>query len=269
MKKLLIPIIAACISAPVFAMPDFTLPDISVSAGGGGIFNTHWRSDTLRREFRNYHGHDLMPPHGVMGPGEQTQSAMRQGLFDTRDFTAGTGFFAFVDATFATLGFGLVFNNVHQIIDVPNLSDTISYTLTGRELRQFTVTQLNLSLMLRYPFSVAEGWKVFPMLGIDGQIALGDFDDSLRTHFQRVANFGYEVPTPAWFWNSLWIRFGAGADFALRGNLFLRGELLYGFKLNSRHESGMAAYWEPGLRGVSNGVHARLAVGYTFWRRGE
>jgi len=269
MKKLLILIVAACVSLPVFAMPDLSPADISLSAGGGGIFNTHWHRDTLRSRFRNYHGLDIMPPYGIMGPTEQTQSAMRQGLFDTGNFTAGGGFFGFVDATFATLGLGMVFNNVRQIIDVPNLADTVSYTLAGQELREFTVTQLNLSLMLRYPVEVAEGWRVFPMLGIDGQIALGDFDDSLRSHFQRVANFGYEVPTMGQFWNSLWIRFGAGVDFSLFGNVFLRGEMLYGFRLNSSHDSRMSGYWTGGVRGTSNGLHIRIAAGYTFWTRGE
>jgi len=103
---------------------------------------------------------------------------------------------------------------------------------------------------------------VFPLFGIDGQIALGDFDDTLRSSFQNAANFGYEVPTLGEFWNALWIRFGAGADFALFGNLFLRGELLYGIKLNSSHQSRMSDYWDRG--GVSNGLHLRLSVGYTI-----
>ncbi|MCL2193088.1 MAG: hypothetical protein FWB78_06810 [Treponema sp.] len=59
-------------------------------------------------------------------------------------------------------------------------------------------------------------------------------------------------------------RAGVGADFALRGNLFLRTELLYGIKLPSSYESRMAGYWEQNFRGMSNGVHVRLALGYTF-----
>jgi len=260
MKKLLTFVIAASLfAAPALALPEF-LPDISLSAGGGGIFNTHWHGDTLRGRYRDYSA------SGIGGPTEQTWHAMRQGLFDTREIVAGGGFYAFLDATLATLGVGVVFNGVGRYLDVPDLSDTVSPYLTGEQLLGFGVTHLSLSLMLRYPFEPHELWAIFPMLGIDGQIAMGRFGGDMRPHLQQVANRGYRVPTLGEFWNSLWIRFGAGADFTLNPNLFLRGELLYGFKLNSAHESRTAGYWEPGLRGVSNGLHLRIGVGYTFWR---
>lgn len=259
MKPLILLVAAVCIAAPLSATPDFRL-----SVGGGGIFNTHWYDATLRPEFRNYHGQDMRPPHEVMGPTEQTQSAMRQGLFDTRDLTLGGGVFAFLDATFATLGVGLVFNNVRQTVDIPDLSDTISPSLAGPETHNFRFTQLNLSLLLRYPFQPAERWSVFPMVGVDWQVALGDYDDRLRANFQDIANMGYDMPTLGEFWNSLWIRAGVGADFTIRDNLFLRTEMLYGFKLPSRYDSRMAGYWEPNLRGMSNGVHVRIGLGYTF-----
>ena len=259
MKKLLILIVATLFASPLFALPDFRL-----SAGGGAIFNAHWYDAVLRSQFRNYMGQDMRPPHGVMGPTEQTQSAMRQGLFDTRDLTVGGGIFGFFDATFATLGVGVVWNNVRQIVAIPDLSETISPSLAGEETHNFRFTQLNLSLMLRYPFQVRERLQIFPMLGLDGQIALGDFDDRLRDDFQGIADLGYDMPNIGEFWNSLWIRLGVGADFTLRGNLFLRSELLYGIKLPSRYDSRMAGYWEPNLRGMSNGVHVRLVLGYTF-----
>jgi len=263
MKKLLIIIVAVFISSPLFALPEF-LPEFRLSAGGGGIFNSHWYNAVLNSQFRDYMGQDMRPPHGVMGPTEQTQSAMRQGLFDTRDLTLGGGIFGFFDATFATLGVGVVWNNVRQIVDIPDLSETINPALAGEETHHFRFTQLNISLMLRYPFQIAERLQIFPMLGVDWQIGLGDFDDRLREDFQGIANLGYEMPTLGQFWNSLWIRAGVGADFTLHNNLFLRTELLYGLKLPSSYESRMADYWEPNLRGMSNGVHLRVAIGFTF-----
>ncbi|MCL2190820.1 MAG: hypothetical protein FWB79_02400 [Treponema sp.] len=251
MKKLLAFVFAASLfAAPALAL-DF-LPGISLSAGGGGIFNTHWRDGVLHGQFRDYE------VRGIGGPGEHTWHAMRRGLFNTRDLVAGGGVYGFFDATLATLGVGIVFNGVGRYLDVPDLSDTVSPSLAGEELLSFGVTHLILSLMLRYPFDLHERWILFPTLGIDGQIALGDFGGDMRPHLQQVANLGYEVPTLGEFWNSIWLRFGVGADFALRGNLFLRGELLYGFRLNGPHDAG---YWE---RGVSNGLNVRIGVGYTF-----
>jgi hypothetical protein len=270
MKKLTA-LFSAALAAAFAAAPAFAQLDLRFSAGGGAIFNTHWSDAAVRPEFGAFQGQDMRPPHGVMGPTEQTQSAMRQGLFDTREFTAGGGVFGFFDAASAgrlglgaALGVGLVFNNVRHTVAIPDLSGTINPNLAGEETHNFRFTQLNLSLLLRYPFEVAPRWSVFPMLGIDGQIALGDYDDAMRANFQEIANMGYEMPNLGEFWNAIWIRFGAGADFALRGSLFLRTEALYGFKLNSRYESRMADYWEPNLRGMSNGLHVRLALGYTF-----
>jgi hypothetical protein len=260
MKRIYILIAALCISAaPLFAYPSF-LPEFRLSAGFGNIFNMHWKEGFLRDEFKDYAGVDMRD--GVMTPTERTVDAMNQGLFDTSDLTVGGGVFAFFDATFATVGIGLVFNRATQTVAIPDLSTTISPALAGEETHSFLFTQLNLSLLLKYPFRVHERISVFPLVGIDGQIALGDFDDNLRRDFQTIANLGYEVPTLGEFWNSLWLRFGVGADFFLTDKIFLRSEALYGFKFNSAYESRMADYWKEDIRGVANGVHIRLAVGY-------
>jgi hypothetical protein len=55
-----------------------------------------------------------------------------------------------------------------------------------------------------------------------------------------------------------------GGDFPLTGNLFIRGEVLYGIKLNSKYDTEMADYWKEDLRGVSNGLNIRLGLGYAF-----
>jgi hypothetical protein len=104
------------------------------------------------------------------------------------------------------------------------------------------------------------------MLGIDGQIALADYDDNMKNDFQKVANMGYKMPNVGEFWNSMWIKAGVGADFALTDNLFIRCQALYGFKFNSKYENDMADYWEENLKGVANGFNLKLALGYTFKR---
>lgn len=247
-----------------FTLPQW-LPRVSLSAGGGALFNVHWNDARLREQFRDYTGMDFQPPHGVMGPTEATQDAMRQGLFDTRELATGWGLFGFFDATFVTASAAVIFNRVRHTVAIPYMPN-IAPDLLGEEEHSFNFTQLNLAIFLRYPFEIAQGWTIFPLLGIDGQIALADFDDNMRRDFQYIANMGYDMPTVGEFWNSLWIRFGVGVDRQITESLFVRGEALYGFKLPSRYERRMRDFWQEELRGMSNGFHIRLALGYTFRR---
>ena len=257
MKKIVVLIAAILVAAPAFALPQFRM-----SAGGGGIFNTHWMTGTLQEQFRDY-GSFVPNP---MNANQQTIRAMGMGQFDTAEVTFGGGIFGFFDATFATLGVGLLFNNVNQTVTVPSLQDVgggifVPTGQTSEQERSFTIAQLNISLMFKYPFAINDSWTIFPMLGIDSQIALGMPDD-LRRNLEEAPML--DVPSAADYWNSLWIRFGAGADFALTGNLFIRSELLYGFKLNSRFKNDMADFWERNIAGVTNGLQVRIALGYTF-----
>jgi opacity protein-like surface antigen len=258
MKRLyLLCAIIAALSAPVFSLPNFSL-----SAGGGGVFNIHWKSAALRDQYKDYLGGDY--GHGIKAPTEQTQDAMRQGLFNTKDLTAGGGIYTFFDVTYAEAGVGLIFKNVRQTVAIPNLPD-VSSTLKGEETHNFKFTQLNLSLLFKYPFTVIpQRLTIFPLLGIDGQIALGDYDDNMKKDFKKIANMGYNMPNVGEFWNSLWIQAGAGADFFFTKKLFIRGEVLYGAKLNSKYDTQMAAYWKEDISGVANGVKLRLGAGYKF-----
>jgi len=256
MKRLLILLVVVCCSAPLFGLPEFTL-----SAGGGGLFNIHWKEAFLKDEYKDYTGQTMYG--GMKVPTEKTTDAMRQGLFDTKDLTSGGGIYGFFDATYAEAAAALIFNTAAQTVAIPNLPD-VSPSMRGDETHTYKYTQLNLSLMLKYPFSLGTKWKLFPLVGVDGQIALGDYDDNQKEDFQKVANMGYPMPNPGDFWNSLWIKLGAGADFAVFGNLFMRGEVLYGFKLNSKYENDMAEYWKEDIRGVANGLTVRLGLGYAF-----
>jgi hypothetical protein len=84
----------------------------------------------------------------------------------------------------------------------------------------------------------------------------------MQEDFKKIKALGYDMPNLGEFWNSLWIRAGVGADFALGDNLFIRGEALYGIKLNSSYDTDMADYWIEDIRGITSGVNVRLGVGY-------
>ena len=244
-----------------FAALLFGLPDFSLSAGFGDIFNVQGKHAFLKDEYKDYRGGSF--GHGINGPAEKSIEAMQQGLFDTKDITLGGGVYGFFDATYAEASVGLVFNRVSQTVDIPNLPD-INAAMRGPETHRYLFTQLNLTLLLKYPFALGSRWRVFPLLGADGQIALGDYDEKMREDFKKIKALGYDMPHLGDFWNSLWIRAGAGADFALAGNLFLRGEVLYGIKLNSVYDTQMADYWAEDIRGIASGVNIRLGLGYQF-----
>jgi hypothetical protein len=86
----------------------------------------------------------------------------------------------------------------------------------------------------------------------------------MQEDFKKIKALGYDMPNLGEFWNSLWFKLGVGADFVLTGSLFLRGEALYGIKLNSSYDNKMAEYWEEDIRGITSGVNVRLGVGYQF-----
>ncbi|MDR0551262.1 MAG: hypothetical protein LBG72_04495 [Spirochaetaceae bacterium] len=250
-KPFILFVIIAAASAPVFALPGFSL-----SGGGGGIFNIHWKTADLLDKYKDYQGGDYDTPTVA------TQDALRQGLFDTKDLTVGGGVYGFFDATYAEGSCALIFNHVSQTVAIPNLDNIPS--LNGEETHDYLFIQINLSLLLKYPFDITESLKIFPLLGIDGQIAVGDYDENMKKDFKKIANMGYDMPNIGEFWNSLWLKLGVGTDFFLAGNLFLRGEVLYGFKLNSKYDSEMADYWAKELKGVANGLNLRIGLGYKF-----
>ena len=250
MKKIFFTLAIFAFTSPLFALPDFSL-----SAGGGGLFNAHWKTGILKDEYKEY---------GISGgsqpaPTQKTQDAMLQGLFDTTDRTFGGGVYGFFDATYAELNAAFIIKQANQSLDSPD-----ALVDPANKEHSFTFYQLNLSLLLKYPFSLGERWSLFPLLGIDGQIGLGDFDDDLKKGFQKTKGFGYDVPTLGEFWNSLWVTLGAGADFSLGGNLFIRGEALYSLKLNSVYETELADYWAEQIGGIANGPTVKIGVGYRF-----
>lgn len=256
MKKLLILFTIIGIAAPLFALPPFTL-----SAGGGGIFAAQWKSAELRDQYKNYTGGDY--GYGIKGPTEDTQDAMRQGYFDTDERSFAGGIWGFFDATYLEADVALIFTSFRQTVKTPDMPD-LSSSLNGDQEHRYLITHLNFSLLGKYPFYLGQKWVIFPLVGIDGQIALADKDGLLYEDFKKIKVLGYDVPNLGEFWNCLWIKLGVGADYSIRDNLYVRGEALYGFKFNSKNDTNQASYWVEDIKGVANGPSLRLGLGYRF-----
>jgi len=137
-------------------------------------------------------------------------------------------------------------------------------------------TMLGFSLLGKYPFTLTNSLKLFPLLGIEYQLALAerrrqdggilyDRTDGLETDKDGNA---FNIST----WNSFWTHVGVGTDFTVMKSLFLRGELLYSFRLMTAYEKDGLAQMKkylndnnPKLSGLTSGPSLRLSVGYRFW----
>lgn len=182
------------------------------------------------------------------------------------------GFFAFIDATYALLS---VFyqNGLYtytETADISAFSNNILQSGKGRE------SVVGISLLGKYPFTINERLIVFPLLGMDYQISLiqkrtqpdgfmYNRTDGLRE--QDKDGNAYRLDD----WNSLWVNIGGGLDYILTGNFFLRGELLYGFRLMTPYETknldlmkSQANDPKPKLGGLTSGPSLRLCAGYCF-----
>jgi hypothetical protein len=137
---------------------------------------------------------------------------------------------------------------------------------------------LGLSLTGKYPLEINEKLSWFPLLGLEYQIALmerrrpeGEAEYN-RANGKGVSpadtdKDGNSYPLSAW--NSLWVNIGAGLDYSLRERFFLRGELLFGFRLQTPYETGALEVVKkqfnvdnPALGGLTGGPALKICIGY-------
>jgi hypothetical protein len=253
MKKLSIVILSAVLPVAVFGA------DFSLSAGGGAFLGGLFTRYTLTASG------ELGVPVEVLSTQEINQ--------------INYGGYLFLDATFAefSIGFHRGDNNWKEKISADSDEAGNIYSSnpggTGMEL------MLDLSLLGKYPFRLGERLAIFPLTGVEYQIALlehrkeGSFKEYDRTDGIRekdVNGNAYEVS----MWNSLLIVIGAGLDFSLVHRMFLRTEFLYGFRLQTPYEfdaldkvKKMVNAPDPNLGGLTSGPTLRIALGYRLWQK--
>jgi len=183
------------------------------------------------------------------------------------------GGLVFFDATYVEFSITIQngINNWQQIMDIDGLESNTPAKGDGWE------SMLGFSLLGKYPFRMGERFTLFPLLGVEYQVALVqqrtqpdgyiyDRTDGLRE--QDKDGNAYKLSD----WNSFFINIGCGADFALKGNFFVRGEILYSFRLMTSYETKNLEYMkamtgdkDPKLTGLTSGPTLRLSAGYRFW----
>lgn len=247
-KKNMLPWLLALI--PV--LPSFGL-DFSLSAGAGGLLGMDITRYTL----------------DATGPSidyTMTQS-VTQGNF---------GGFLFFDATWAefSLLFQGSYNSYREVLTGDDGSRS-SFAGTGTE------AMMGFSLLGKYPFTLSGGFTIFPLLGIQYRVALSESRTPDRgTKYDRTGQYAlayadtdkHGKPRSISLWNALWIDLGVGLDYALQSGLYLRGELLYGFRLQTPYETdsvdrsiSVTHDSDPSMGGLTSGPTLKIALGYRFF----
>jgi TolB-like protein len=105
----------------------------------------------------------------------------------------------------------------------------------------------DIGILAKYPFNLNK-ISLFPAVGAGYQLWLSAQENGLKILGDLSAN------------NAIWIKAGGGMDYKISRSLFLRSELLWGIKLNSKNESKSPFSY------FTHGPTAHVGIGYTFKR---
>jgi hypothetical protein len=241
MKKVLIfPVLALVFCGGIWSA------DFSLSTGAGGLVGGFF----TRYEAEN-------PSDGVKTTQEVNQF--------------NYGGLVFFDATYGELAITLQNgrNNYSQVM--------VRNGVLAPDAGEGWETMLGFSLLGKYPFTPAERITLFPLLGVEYQVALSERrrrDGEGGVIYDRTDGFEADKDNEAYdlsAWNSFWINLGVGTDVLIVNDFFVRGELLYGFRLMTAYEKdameGAKQFLgdDPDKGGLTSGPSLRLCVGYRFW----
>ena len=171
---------------------------------------------------------------------------------------AGGGFFAFADMNYIMFSLGMGFFNAAPSNN--EIKKTLDDLNTDYYLSCFQIETYG-----KYPISLGK-FTFFPMAGLDAKIILAAYSitDGKRTEYKEPES-QEEDNVSIFDLSSIWIKFGAGADFPLSKKLYLRSMFLYGFgtlnrsqrnfqdSINKTQESGFI---------INHGLDVKLAIGF-------
>ena len=249
MKKAVFALLILFLSESIFAL------EFPLAAGGGLRLGYTFTRYTLE---------------GALGSGDSGMKSTQD--MDRFDY----GGFVFFDAKYAVLSVMLQGGkNAYEekIFQDGTVLAEFSGMGAGSEM------SLGFSLTGKYPFTINERITWFPMLGAEYHIALsqkrqpdGDIVyDRTKGLLPSDVDKNLE-PYPLSAWNALWINIGAGLDYNLSESLFLRSELLFGFRLPTGYEMGALEFIETILEvnnitmgGLTGNPSVKIGIGYRFW----
>jgi len=165
---------------------------------------------------------------------------------------------AFVDARYVEADIGFMTNFKSATVKLSD-SDGNSLSLSGDS---YIGTWLTISAYGKYPFKVGS-FLIFPLVGVEYDLNLsykdpdGNDAKSSLTDDQKASL------------NQFWLKAGVGADFNVSDSLYIRPELLLGYKLNSKLQKDNIDAWETAypdgkLTYTSIRLDIGVAVGFKF-----
>jgi hypothetical protein len=182
-------------------------------------------------------------------------SAGKIGDADCKDGKIGGGIYAFFDATYAEIDLDLLFSSLDS--DTSEKGPTTGFTYFG------------FSVLGKYPFAVGPG-TLFPLVGIDYQIFLAGQlydEDGKKVDDGDFVRSDIEDPLDPADYDAFSIVVGAGYDFPITDALYIRGEFLWNFKLDSKNEADRrkdAKDADIDYTRFTSGPRLKVGVGFKF-----
>jgi hypothetical protein len=236
--------------------------DFSLSAGAGGLIGGLFTRYSL-----NGSGNAPDPTNpGSTAPIDLTarQEANQLNL----------GGYLFFDATWAELSVGFQWGG--------NTYADTSLAKSGEAIAKDTLDKgtgdegtIRIVLLGKYPFHLSPQFAIFPLAGLEYQIALFEYrqkegfsqssDRTNGVHERDSDGKPYKLST----WNSIFIDIGGGVDYVFYPPMYLRAELIYAFRLKTAYEKDQLEMLkktlkvaDPKLAGLTSGPTLRVALGY-------
>jgi opacity protein-like surface antigen len=146
---------------------------------------------------------------------------------------------------------------IYGLLDATFLEANVGLTYGPYKLAGYPATSLNylnLALYAKYPLVMNDKLTIFPLAGFDYNILLSFRQGS--TQFERSdLSSSIEDQWDAFLWS-----IGGGMDYHINPNLFIRGELRWGFKIKNDYERRIYSSYSL----FSTGPKFNLGLGYTF-----
>ncbi len=120
---------------------------------------------------------------------------------------------------------------------------------------------VNVGVWVKYPYHLAEAFKLFPIAGLDYEIYVYGLYSRTNGVTNKVEEERMVSPNNL---SRLWFKGGAGADVGLSERIYIHSAVLYGVGWKNSVERNVVKADKYAVVNVSHGLTAKVGVGYMF-----